>query len=349
MTAHLTAGNVSEALEQFGTYRRILDAELSVDPSPQMFALDSQLLRTDSDPVTLIHGTGGIGKSALVAKHMLDSMERRQARGVFLNFDDTALDARVPATLLDRMASQLSAQVDPGRRSRAERLAVEARDLARLGDRGLEVSSRGAQVGSHEWIDLAHALVAVAAPSRRRPLLVVVDTFEQVQRREVDAVFMLQSFLAELRSASGHARAVVAGRAPEPILVEHPVRLDGLARDEATKLLRRLVPTVPGELADRVTGQLGTSPLTLRLVAATLQRSGDLDDDLLDLKLWEGRIDGELYRRLLDHIKDKEVQKLAHPGLTVRRITRRSSSGSWQVRAGSASKTRRTPQASSTA
>ena len=208
MTAHLTAGNVSEALEQFGTYRRILDAELSVDPSPQMFALDSQLLRTDSDPVTLIHGTGGIGKSALVAKHMLDSMERRQARGVFLNFDDTALDARVPATLLDRMASQLSAQVDPGRRSRAERLAVEARDLARLGDRGLEVSSRGAQVGSHEWIDLAHALVAVAAPSRRRPLLVVVDTFEQVQRREVDAVFMLQSFLAELRSASGHARAV---------------------------------------------------------------------------------------------------------------------------------------------
>ena len=98
-----------------------------------------------------------------------------------------------------------------------------------------------------------------------------------------------------------------------------------------------------------MTGQLGTSPLTLRLVAATLQRSGDLDDDLLDLKLWEGRIDGELYRRLLDHIKDKEVQKLAHPGLTVRRITRRSSSGSWQVRAGSASKTRRTPQASSTA
>jgi hypothetical protein len=33
MTAHLTAGNVSEALEQFDTYHRILDAELSVDPS----------------------------------------------------------------------------------------------------------------------------------------------------------------------------------------------------------------------------------------------------------------------------------------------------------------------------
>jgi hypothetical protein len=297
--------------------------------------LDSQLLRTDSDPVTLIHGIGGIGKSALVAKHLLDSMERRQARGVYLNFDDPALDARVPATLLDRMASQLAAQVDPGQRAQAERLAVEARDLARLGDRGLEVSSRGVQVGSLEWIDLAHAVVAVAAPSRRRPLLVVVDTFEQVQRREIDAVHMLKSFLAELSSGDhvhttvvvgqlpepAHIHTVVAGRAPEPILVEHPVRLDGLARDEATKLLRRLVPTVPDELAERVMGQLGTSPLTLRLVAATLQRSGGLDDDLLDLKLWEGRIDGELYRRLLHQIKDKEVQKLAHPGLTVRRIT----------------------------
>jgi hypothetical protein len=39
MTAHLNRRQRLGGLEQFDTYRRILDAELSVDPSPQMFAL----------------------------------------------------------------------------------------------------------------------------------------------------------------------------------------------------------------------------------------------------------------------------------------------------------------------
>jgi patatin-related protein len=302
--------------------------------------LDSQL-QTDSGPITLIHGVGGIGKSALVAKHMLDAMERRGAYVIYLNFDDTALDARVPATLLHRMSSQLAAQVAPDRRAQAELLADKARDLARRGDRGLEVSGREAQVMSGGWTDLARAVVRLAAPSRRRKLLVVVDTFEQVQRREISAVDLLRSFLDEVRSASFdpdevpsvsrhldqapaaslHAHTIIAGRAPEPILTDQAVQLEGLERSEATKLLQHLAPRVSDELAGWITGRFGSSPLTVRLAAAVVQRSASEREDLLDLKLWEGRIDGELYRRLLNHIPDKEVRKLAHPGLTVRRIT----------------------------
>ena len=49
MTAHLTDGNVSEALEQFDNYRRFLAAELSVDPSPQMLALVRSIGRARGD------------------------------------------------------------------------------------------------------------------------------------------------------------------------------------------------------------------------------------------------------------------------------------------------------------
>jgi SARP family transcriptional regulator, regulator of embCAB operon len=49
MTAHLANGNVSEALEQFDTYRRILAAELAVEPSPQMVALVRSIGRAPAD------------------------------------------------------------------------------------------------------------------------------------------------------------------------------------------------------------------------------------------------------------------------------------------------------------
>ena len=41
--AHLAEGNASEALRQYETYRRLLDEELGLAPSPRMRALVASL------------------------------------------------------------------------------------------------------------------------------------------------------------------------------------------------------------------------------------------------------------------------------------------------------------------
>ena len=66
---------------------------------------------------------------------------------------------------------------------------------------------------------------------------------------------------------------------------------------------------------------LGTSPLTVRLAARLISDADTVPGDLFALDLHAERIDAELYRRVLRHIRDKEVQRLAHPGLVLRRIT----------------------------
>ena len=46
MAAHLTTGNASEAIGQYDSYRKILAAELSLEPVSQMFELVRSIVRS---------------------------------------------------------------------------------------------------------------------------------------------------------------------------------------------------------------------------------------------------------------------------------------------------------------
>jgi hypothetical protein len=275
------------------------------------------------EPPALIRGLGGVGKSALVARYVLGAVETEAAQFAYLNFDDTSLDPRYPASLLTAIVRHLALQLQPAESARAERLLERARDRLRTGSRAVEVASRSLQFRGGEMTDLLYETSQLI--DHGRPLILVFDTVEEVQRRDRSAMHALASFLKDLRGAMPTAHLVLAGRAPIPELTTvayftpAEIVLEGLERTDAVRLLGLLYGRGDVDL-DEVVSQVGTNPLCIRLAAGILKHpSGDAT--LRGLELRRVGAEGELYRRLLGHIPDLDVKRLAHPGLTLRRIT----------------------------
>jgi tetratricopeptide (TPR) repeat protein len=271
--------------------------------------------RPEGASTVLIYGFGGVGKSALCARHLLRSMELRDARIAYLNFDHSALDPMQATSLIQALAEQLAWQLDGDATTQAEKIGEAAGERLRTTGRELEVSSREAQVVGVWYSDL---LASLSSLTYERPVVIVIDTLEEVQRRPETARHRLMELLGIMGGTFHNAEVVMAGRAPFPEAPVEHIELRGLERNEAILLLQHLAGDRPG--LEQVVDVVGTSPLVLRLAAGILARSGD-DDELRDLELHRVGIEGALYRRLLEHIPDPAVRRLAHPGLTLRRVT----------------------------
>ncbi|MDX8142101.1 AAA family ATPase [Lentzea sp. BCCO 10_0061] len=270
--------------------------------------LDAHLNRPNHP--LLVHGMGGVGKSTVLARHIL-----RHAPTTwfcYLNFDDSALDPASPSTVIAAMARQLAVQMpDPAGPAELLRLA---NDRLRAGAEIIRSSSHA--VGyRRDHRDLVHALFSIV---EGRPTLLVLDTFEEVQRR---SAAVQESFveLVNLIARTPDITVVVAGRSPAPKLFHERIELSVLSTQHAIKLLRSLVDISQGQAA-RVISSIRTSPLCVHLAAGVI-RKHPTDDALRNLALRQTTIEGELYRRLLGYIDDPDVRKLAHPGLTLRRVT----------------------------
>ncbi|MGW4128234.1 CHAT domain-containing protein [Amycolatopsis japonica] len=266
--------------------------------------------REHGGPV-LVHGLGGIGKSAVAARHLLNIADRRDALVAYLNFDQSAVDPAEPVSLVAAIARQLTVQVTG--HDALSSLATRCHDRLRSGKRVLESPSAGSSgLIPHE--DLIKWLAKAIDGER---LLIVFDTFEEVQRRDQPIQRRFSDFLGCLTRQLDRPSLVLAGRAAAPELEFDEIHLDGLDHDEAVQLLLRLQPVDdPRGIIERV----GTSPLTIHLAAGVL-RTAPPDVALRDIALQREVVDGELYRRLLGHIQDPDVRRLAHPGLTLRRVT----------------------------
>ncbi|MEU5208553.1 ATP-binding protein [Streptomyces sp. NPDC020742] len=169
------------------------------------------------------------------------------------------------------------------------------------------------------------------------PLVVVIDSFEAAQYRGSPALGRTWAIYQSLRSVYPRLRFIVSGRAP----VDHPaktltpldIELGELDREAAVGVLVSCGiqdPLVARELADRVGGH----PLSLKLAAraATLAgptagRAGELIRSLPERRREVLRrvdqmlVQGILYDRILSHIADPDVRRLAHPALALRVVT----------------------------
>lgn len=278
---------------------------------------------TDGRPILLI-GRGGIGKSALLARHLLDSVNR-DVLICYLNFDHSALDPLAPSSLVAAIARQLSWQFDDERASRLRELAEGAREAIRRDSSASSTASRSLSVDAHKYPSL---LADIGRAVHGHRVEIVFDTLEEAQRRDWDLRSLRQLFDACLEEISG-ARLVAGGRADVRELDVHRITLEGLPRDDAVHLLHILLQEtgqgtprqVERHEVERVVDMIGTSPLCVRLAAGLLKSAPDDDQPLADLDMQEGLLEGELYRRLLGHIENDDVRKLAYPGLTLRRIT----------------------------
>src|SRR5207253_6424817 len=92
------------------------------------------------------------------------------------------------------------------------------------------------------------------------PVLLVVDTFEEVQYRSRDFVQNLWVVLDELQKRLPHLRTVLAGRAPIQTFKTENLLLARLDAEAARGFLE--AQGVPGDVAQVVAEQVGGSPLT---------------------------------------------------------------------------------------
>lgn len=347
---HLTAkgfyGRRSE-LQKLRDYVGVKNLSLGTE----IFQTTQHLLGIRRKPPLLIHGPGGMGKSSLLSKFLLEHASGEdRIPFVYLDFDDPSLSPANPARLLAEAARQLALQypekaavlnefrencgrltsylqATPAPSVLGEQYSYLAEFLTRLGAPPLlQAPYRSAQF--LEWsfaLAFGHLVSALAG---QHPFLLVFDTFEEVQFRSIDLVQDLNQLLTILRGAYSELRTVICGRAPvEQLQAEH-LELKELDPDAAQQILFTN-GVAEAETARALVEQLGGNPLTLHLAAEVARREGAGRKGIEGLKTRrllffsarEAVIQGQLYGRILDHIHDPEVRKLAHPGLVVRRIT----------------------------
>ena len=300
-------------------------------------------------PALSVFGPGGVGKSTLVGRFALEHLRLPLAQRIplaYLDFDRPDRDIADIAGLTSEIIRQISAQ--RGRAAYVD-LQLRADSLVQLEEsrtRAQDLPTDVVQVQSTQRDEeadvqlieavadiLRHLLDLLEQENAPGPLVIILDSFEEVQyRNEARA----QAFWEVLWRTSGlkkELRTVISGRSPLRSLTWNGVQATQLAVGELDDMAANAFLEARGfkDAAERrdIVRVVGRMPLTLVLVATLLTSGGGGADSLEGLsgkrRLWFSATDeviqGQLYQRILGHIHNPRVRKLAHPGLVLRRVT----------------------------
>ena len=312
----------------------------------------------DTRPL-LLTGTGGIGKSAVLARLLQDWQTRRDAPiTVILDFDRPQLKSGAPFQIAREILNQIAvgvtrtleppeAAANVSKQLRARRAALSSTDLmGEVRDHGAQADFLESQLPGWFRGDWAHGL-------RSQPIALAFDSFEAVDRQGGEVVRLILAVEEQFRRELPGLRCVLSGRA-EPLEgdelddrfgpASRRIALDGLSVEAGAQLIeeedRRLSeedmqrkgldrpPVLTDEsLRHTVSRLLKGHPLALLIfVQYARGHDGDIADLIADLEE-----DGAeafrsefahrfLYERILDRIDDPELRSLAHPGLVLRQI-----------------------------
>lgn len=262
-------------------------------------------------------GIGGVGKSALLAKVALELLEAGQTPVVYLDFDRRALAGGRPAALLREALEQLQGQMPPS----TEAVALAARLDARR-------SRAEEQSGDPLSLDLLRPFASVVHGRWVGPVLFVLDTLEELQYRSRIQTELLWKFLGQLQDALPGARLIAGSRARPLDVAPDAFQLRDLRDLDAEAAVAVLQShDVPRDAAQQVHRYIGGNPLTLRLVAELLRKESAsevtawLAGEEAAQKIRERLVDAFILRRILGHLNDPRVSKLAFPSLALRQIT----------------------------
>ena len=246
----------------------------------------------------LIYAAGGMGKSALLSKFILDHATELHPGSrlpfVYLDFDRSELLPEEPLTLLAEALSQLGAQfADAAKQADDLRKRILSFLAARQEDGRLVETRDGKRVSEHFRGSMERNILETAWNSRSgfiaefakflykwglfdRPLLFVIDTFEEVQYLSQDFVNEIWEFLDELAMRIPGLRPVVAGRAAltAPRVGKKSIELQELPLppfdDKAAMDYLTLQGVADSRLAAAIVKQVKGNPLSLKLAAAVV-------------------------------------------------------------------------------
>ncbi|MEN8652778.1 ATP-binding protein [Streptomyces sp. 21So2-11] len=315
------------------------------------------------EPPLVIHGPGGIGKSTLLAKFILDSLRAHEPDFPFayVDFERPTLSIHEPVTLIAETARQLGIQYpryraeldelanecqqtartqreEQGRLAELQQLSTTRATLGRGASREFQLLATGHETGLIRRVaELAVRAVGTPAGQEGPPLLIAIDSFEEAQYRGSPVVGRMWAIFVAFQKAYPRLRVVVSGRAP----VAHPARaatprtIELLDLDpEAAAGLLVSCGVKDQEVARELADHVGGHPLSLKLAARAAVLAGNEADTMAELirslparrryfyrKVDQMLVQGILYDRILNHIANEEVRRLAHPGLVLRTIT----------------------------
>lgn len=286
--------------------------------------------KPNATPALSISGPGGVGKSALVARFMLEhSRVPPDARIPFayLDFDRSGLSVSEPGTLLSEMLNQLDLQFE------REGYFRELREffVEKMGTGVRQGNTKPGDYDSQVFSVIADLVGLIEKFLGPRPFVIVLDTFEEVQYRGENSAFPLWEILDRMQHARPFLRVVVSGRAPVTSLIlgDRPpqhIELGELDQGAAVAYLQGLgIQNLA--LAQALVKQVGGVPLSLKLAASVVKRDGveGVKDISGKSAFWfstsDEVIQGLLYSRILGHLHDPVLERLAHPGLVLRRIS----------------------------
>jgi tetratricopeptide (TPR) repeat protein len=244
--------------------------------------------------ILTIRGYGGIGKTALIARFLLDAAEPTLAeplRFVFLSADS------IPALLSDLGALLLEA---------ATQLQSQTRVIAPV-----------------PWRTPADVAEFVAefvrlTPDNGKPLLLVVDDLDELRFHpgsEVAFMAVVDALLSVLPSL----RVVVTSRTSVDWPASVQLDLAGLGERSAKELFESAVGSFEPSLIDRIVDCFGTSPLVLTLAARLVAESGE--DALRSITARTENMSAFLLSRVIDHIRDDAVRRMLPAALLLRRLS----------------------------
>ncbi len=347
-------------LRQLRIYVDIVEAEGLLEAAGRFVTRTvSQVFDLRERPPLLIRGEGGVGKSTLLAKFILQhaaAFEKMDFPFVYIDFDRPDIRVSEPMTVLAEACRQLSIQMAAG--SSIPTGATLDAEFSDLGREILTLFSAWTPVSSVAMTEAAATRGSGALQAERkqmldrfsalcsrldqpdRPFLLVLDTFEEVQYRSRDHVSALYEFLQDLQKRVPRLRTVLAGRVQVTQFPTEEIVLADLDAAAAAAFLKA------NGVRDRNTAQaiidyVGRQPLSLVLAIDLLGRDPEglrtLSDtgkptpkkrSLLDRFLsnfrrdWDGvAVQGRLFDRILEHVHDRRLQKIVHPGLILRRVT----------------------------
>lgn len=282
-------------------------------------------------PPLMLYGPGGVGKSTTISKFILDHVDSDELdlSFVYLDIYRPSLVPTEPMTLLQEAARQIGLQ-HPSVAPAAEELSHDISEAREQVD-GLEVTK---MVVDDSMIvrRFASLLDSLPPPNDQAPVLFVIDTFEEAQRIGRDVESIIWSFLVNLQELAPRLRIVLAGRVKPEELPVKAVLLSGFDQASARSYLERClqeaaIEGLPRGFGDAVIDRVGTNPLVLKVSAELVAQVGTKALEgvhtrgRLLRRLEAEKIEAEVYGRYLQNLGDEELERIAFPGLALRRLT----------------------------